>query len=182
MKIAIIGNPGSGKSSLAAKLHAITGITIYHLDQYFWKPGWQRPDRVEFAKVHKKLCDKEDGLPAEALYEGWIIEGMAVRHFDYRAEKADVIIFLDIPLWLCLYRIFKRAITCYGTVRDSSAKDCPERMPSWEFLSYVWNFNRKHKPIVESLLEKYKDEKKIFVIKNNAELNKLIKMFEAKNI
>lgn len=172
MKIAIVGNPGSGKSTLAAKLHTITDIHLYHLDQYFWKPGWQRPNRAEFAKVHHELCERDS----------WIIEGMAVRHFDYRAEKADVIIFLDIPLWLCLYRIFKRAITCYGKVRDSSAKDCPERMPSWEFLSYVWNFNRKHKPIVESLLEKYKDEKKIFVVKNNAELNKLIKKFESKAI
>ena len=43
MKIAIIGNPGSGKSTLASKLHHILGIPIYHLDQYFWKPGWQRP-------------------------------------------------------------------------------------------------------------------------------------------
>jgi len=172
MKLAIIGSPGSGKSTLAAKLHAITSIPVYHLDQYFWKPGWQRPDRAEFAKVHHELCDRNS----------WIIEGMAVRHFDYRAEKADVIIFLDIPLWLCLYRIFKRAITRYGTVRNSSAKGCPEPFPSWEFLSYVWNFNRKRKPIVESLLEKYKSQKKIFVVKNNAELNGLIKKFESKNI
>lgn len=171
MKIAIIGNPGSGKSTLAAKLHALTGIPVYHLDQYYWKPGWKRPDRAEFAKIHHELCD----------WDSWIIEGMAVRHFDYRAEKANTIIFLDIPLWLCLYRIFKRAITCYGKIRDSSAKDCPERMPSREFLNYVWNFNRKHKPIVESLLEKYKNQKEIFVVKNNTELNKLIKMFESKD-
>ncbi len=172
MKIAIIGNPGSGKSTLAQKLHSITDIPIYHLDQYFWKPGWQRPDRAKFAKVHHELCDKDP----------WIIEGMAVRHFDYRAEKADVIIFLDIPLWLCLCRIFKRVITYYGKVRDSSAEGCPERMPDREFLSYVWNFNQKHKPVVEALLEKYKNQKKIFVIRNNAELDTLIKKFKSKSI
>lgn len=168
MKIAIIGNPGSGKSTLALKLHKILHIPLYHLDQYFWKPRWQRPDRTEFAKIHYELCDKDE----------WIIEGMAARHFDYRAEKADIIIFLNIPLWLCLYRIFKRAITCYGQIRDSSAKECPERIPDFEFLSYVWNFNRKYKPIVETLLDKYKDQKKIFVIKNTTELNILIKKFE----
>lgn len=170
MKIAIIGNPGSGKSTLAAKLHTITGIPVYHLDQYFWKQG--RPDRDEFAKIHHKLCDKGS----------WIIEGMATRHFDYRAEKADVIIFLDIPLWLCLYRIFKRAFTGYGTIRDSSAQGCPERMPDREFLGYVWSFNRKHKPIIQDLLEKHKDQKKIFVITNNSELTKLIKIFESHTI
>lgn len=190
MKIAIIGNPGSGKSTLAAKIHAITGIAVYHLDQYFWKPGWQRPDRAEFEKIHHALCDKKAGPPddlsakaletAEALREDWIIEGMAVRHFDYQAAKADVIIFLDIPLWLCLWRIFKRAITCYGKVGPAAPKGCPEQMPSIEFLSYVWNFNRKHKPIIEALLEKYKDQKKIFVVKHSADLDMLIKEFESK--
>jgi len=192
MKIAIIGNPGSGKSTLATQLHTITGIPVYHLDQYFWKPGWQRPDRDEFAKIHHALCDKDDDLPAdlssiasantETVRKGWIIEGMATRHFDYRAEKADVIIFLDIPLWLCLYRIFKRAFTGYGTIRDSSAQGCPERMPDREFLSYVWSFNRKHKPIIQDLLEKHKDQKKTFVITNNKELAELIQKFESKNI
>ena len=167
MRIAIIGNSGSGKSTLAGKLHSITNIPLYHLDQYFWKPGWQRPNRDEFAKVHRELCDQEQ----------WIIEGMAVRFFDYRAERADVIIFLDIPLWLCLYRIFKRAITCFGRVRDSSAKGCPERMPDREFLTYVWNFNRKYKPIVEVLLHKYKDQKKIFVITASAQLDELVEKF-----
>ncbi len=169
MKIAIIGNPGSGKSTLAEKLHTILGIPLYHLDQYFWKPGWQRPDRAEFAKIHHALCDKDS----------WIIEGMATRLFDYRAEKADIIIFLDIPLWRCLYRIFKRAITCYGKVGPAAPKGCPERTPDREFLSYVWNFNKKHKPIVEALLQKYKDQKKIFVVKNKTDLSNLIKKFES---
>ncbi len=175
MKIAIIGNPGSGKSTLAAKLHAITGIPVYHLDQYFWKPGWERPDREEFRKIHHELCDKEAGLPAEASGVGWIIEGMAVRHFDYRAQKADVIIFLDIPLWLCLYRILKRALTRYGTVSVTAPEGCSEKIPSWEFLSYVWNFNRERKPEIESILAMYKDKKKIFVVKNDTDLKKLIK-------
>jgi len=173
MKIAIIGCPGSGKSTLATKLHNITGIPVYHLDHYFWKPGWQRLDRAEFAKIHHALCD---------IGDDWIIEGVATRHFDYRTQKADVIIFLDIPFWLCLYRFFKRSITGYGQERDSSAKGCPERMPDWNILSYMWNFNKNRKPGIEVLLQKYKNQKKIFVVKNNAEFDTLVKKFESKNI
>lgn len=66
-KIAIVGNPGSGKSTLAITLHKMLRIPLYHLDQYFWKPGWQRPDRTEFAKTHHELCDKGSGLSAIAL-------------------------------------------------------------------------------------------------------------------
>ncbi len=168
MKIAIIGSPGSGKSTLALKLHKILHIPLFHIDQYFWKPGWQRPDRQEFAKIHDQLCDAPE----------WIMEGMATRHFEYRLQKADVIIFLDTPLYVCLYRIFKRAFFNFGKVFFSSAPGCVERWPDHEFLKYVWNFNKKQKPEVMALLEKYKNDKKIFVVKNQRDLDELVKNFK----
>ena len=172
MKIAVIGNPGSGKSTLASQLHKILIIPLFHLDQYFWQPGWQRPDRDAFIKIHHQLCDGNE----------WIIEGMAARLFDYRAQQADVIIFLDIPLHVCLYRIFKRALFNFGKVCASSAKGCPEQLPSLEFLRYVWNFNKQQKPEINALLKKYHGQKKIFVVKNNDELRQLIEKFKSKNI
>lgn len=168
MKIAIIGCPGSGKSTLAFKIHTILGIPLLHLDKYFWQPGWQRPDREEFRKIHDQLCDQKE----------WIIEGMSVRLFEYRAKQADVIIFLDIPLYVCLYRIFKRALLNFGKECFSSAPGCPERLPDWEFLKYVLCFNKKYKPEVEKLLHYYKGQKKIFVVKNNVDLNEIIKKFQ----
>jgi adenylate kinase family enzyme len=170
MKITIVGCPGSGKSTLASRLHSLLKIPIFHLDQYFWQPGWQRPDRDEFIKIHAQLCDKEE----------WILEGMAIRLFDYRIKQADVVIFLDVPLYVCLYRIFKRALLDFGKVRDSSAADCPERWPDYEFLSYVWNFRKKQKPEIEALIEHYKGQKQIFVVKTKADIQNLIKYFEKK--
>ncbi len=168
MKIAIIGSPGSGKSTLAFKLHKILHIPLFHLDQYFWKPGWQRPDREEFKKIHDKLCDKSE----------WITDGMATRYFEYRLNRADIIIFLDIPLYVCLYRIFKRAFLNFGKVFFSSAPGCPEKFPDREFLRYVWNFNQKQKPEVVALLQKYGQNKKVFVIRDQNELDDWIHSFE----
>ena len=51
-RIAIIGNAGSGKSTLTQKLHTITNLPVYYLDQYFWKPGWVRTDPDEYKKIH----------------------------------------------------------------------------------------------------------------------------------
>ncbi len=186
MKIAIIGNAGSGKSTLGLQLHNILHIPLYHLDQYFWKPGWQEPDRAEFEKIHNQLCDKNE----------WIIEGMgigqvqvkekvgliATRFFEYRIKKADIVIFLDIPTYLCFYRVFKRVLVHFGHVYFSNAKGCPERGPDLKFLKFIWNFNSQRKPIIEALLQKYYTQKKVFVVKNKAEVNELIKKFESKNI
>lgn len=168
MKIAIIGNAGSGKSNIALTLHKLLHLPLYHLDQYFWKPGWVEPDPAAFEKIHHELCDTNE----------WIIEGIATRLFGHRIEKADIVIFLDIPTYRCLYRIFKRMFTHFGTVYFSSAQGCPERGPSLKFLTFVWNFNRERKPIIQDLLHKYKDRKTIFVVKNNAELHKLIETFK----
>ena len=172
MRIAIIGNCGSGKSILATKLHKILNIPVYHLDQYCWNPGWQKVDRVLFEKKHQEICDKDE----------WIIDGIARRVFEYRVQRADIVIFLDIPTWRCLYRILKRAFTCFGKVRDSSAAECFESFPSFEFLKFIVMFNKNRKPIIEDILQKYKDKKKIFVVKNNNEIRNLIKKFELKNI
>ena len=172
MKIAIIGISGSGKSTLAVKLHNILRIPLFHLDQYFWKSGWQLPDRAEFAKAHNQLCDKPE----------WIIEGMATRLFDYRLQRADVIIFLDIPLYICFYRIFKRAFLNFGKVFFSSAPGCPERFPSREFLAYVWNFNSKQKPEVMAFLQACSKDKKIFVVKEKRQLDDVIKYFASMSL
>ena len=167
MKIAIIGSPGSGKSTFALKLHQILHLPLFHIDQYFWKPGWQRPDREEFRKTHHELCDKSE----------WIIEGMAIRLFEYRLEKADIIIFLNIPWYICFYRIFKRAFTNFGKVFFSSAPGCPENFPSWDFLVYTWNFNRNQKQEIRELLALNDKNKRIFVVKNQNDLDELVKYF-----
>jgi adenylate kinase family enzyme len=164
MKVAIIGNAGSGKSTLGDILHKKLDIPLYHLDQYYWKPGWQEPDPALFEKMHHQLCDKDT----------WIIEGAAVRLFDYRASKADIIIFLDIPTWLCLYRVLKRMIMNFGRVRPSSAPGCPEIMPSIKFLKFILNFNKERKPSIEHILEKYRTTKKVFIVKNMNEIAQIL--------
>lgn len=167
MRIAVVGCPGSGKSTLALELHKILHLPLFHLDKYYWQPGWQRPDREEFKKIHHQLCDQDN----------WIIEGMATRLFDYRAAKADVIVFLDIPLYKCIYRIFKRSFFNYGKVRNTSPAGCPEKLPDIEFIKYVLSFNFKYKPVIKKELAKYKNQKNIVILKNDADIKKFLKEF-----
>lgn len=181
MKIVIIGSPGSGKSTLAYTLHDMLKLPLYHLDQYFWLPGWQRPDRAEFEKIHNALCDGEynsasSSLPSQKTQTNadWIIEGMATRYFEYRAARADIIIFLDVSRYMCFYRILKRALMHFGKEHASSPKGCPEKGPTLEFLKYIWHFNRKQKPEIEDILQKYHTQKQIFVIKNQTDYDALI--------
>ncbi len=165
-RIAIIGNAGSGKSTLAQKLSQILRLPVYHLDKYFWKPNWTQPDPEEYKKIHNELCDQEE----------WITDGMNLRLLDYRIQRADVIIFLDIPRFTCLLRITKRAIKYYGQERPTGAHKCPERI-NWafiKFLKWAWDFKANYRPKIYELLNAYKNTKKIYVLKNQQEIDQCL--------
>lgn len=171
-RIAIIGNAGSGKSTLSLKLYTITGLPVYYLDQYFWRPGWVRTNPDEYKKMHDAICDKEE----------WIIDGINLRVVEYRIQKADMVIFLDLPRYICLWRILKRTFKNYGKETQSSSKGCPERF-NWEyikFLKWVWDFNKKYPDAIRELLNRYSDQKQVYVFRSQQEVDHFIRTFKLK--
>lgn len=64
-RVLILGSPGAGKSTLASKLGACTGLPVIHLNMLYWRPGWSESDAAEFrAKVATVVRDTR-----------WIIDG-----------------------------------------------------------------------------------------------------------
>jgi len=167
-KIAIIGNAGSGKTTLSKKIAQITDLPLKHLDRYFWKPNWQEPNRKEFKKTHDLLCDQGE----------WIIEGISTKTAQYRFERADVIIFLDTSKWTCLYRISKRA--CINWNQEICAPGCKERGPTLKFLSFIWNFNKNRRQIILDMLPQYSNNK-VKIIKTKNDENQLLKLLDNLN-
>ncbi|HEV2601038.1 MAG TPA: hypothetical protein VGT41_01950 [Candidatus Babeliales bacterium] len=171
-KITIIGNAGSGKSVLARKLHTLFHLPVYHLDQYFWKPNWVMPDLNEFKIVHDELCERD----------AWIIEGMCLPLLEYRVSQADMIIFLDMPRYLCFWRIFKRFTSYYGQETPSSAKQCPEAF-NWNFLRFltvVWKFKGQDLPMIKGLLDAYASKKIVYTLQSQGEIDLFLKMVGSK--
>ncbi len=153
-RIVIIGCGGAGKSTLAREMGKITGIPVVHLDQFFWKPGWVEAMPEEF-----------DALLTVALEKPrWIMDGNYNRTMPQRLEKSDTIIYLDFSRWACLRGVLKRIITTYGRVRPDMGAGCPERL-DWEFLVWIWNFNREKREKFYRILNEH-PEKTTIVLKN----------------
>ena len=138
----IVGQPGSGKSSLAAALGRATGLPVIHIDRIHWQPGW-----VERSKAEKtRLCRE-----AEAG-ERWIFEGGHSVTWPSRLARADLLVWLDRPLGLRLWRVVKRAVTQLGRTRPDMADGCPERLRSLpEFAQYIVTTARSQRAKIERL-------------------------------
>jgi adenylate kinase family enzyme len=140
-RVLVIGSPGAGKSTFAAALARRTGLELIHLDRHYWRAGWTEPDPAEWAEEVARLTARE----------AWVMDGNYGGTLALRLARADTVIWLDFPVWLCLWRIIRRAVRYRGRVRPDMAQGCPERL-EWEFVSYTarfpWSGRRR---IVEKL-------------------------------
>ncbi|HSI36090.1 MAG: AAA family ATPase [Phycisphaerae bacterium] len=151
-RILVIGPPGAGKSTLARRLGAALGLPVVHLDRYFWRPGWVMAGREAFNRDVGRL------LEADA----WVIDGNYQRNLDLRLSRADTVVYLDLPRWRCLARVARRIFTCavLGAHRPDMPDDCPERV-DWEFIEYIWHFNRDTRPPTEACLANWPGVRRI---------------------
>ena len=162
-RVAIVGICGAGKSTLARSLGHKLDLPVIHLDAYYWQSGWQETDSDTWQKIQQELIEGDR----------WIIDGNYGSTLDIRLAAADTIIWLDFNRYLCLWRVIKRYLQYPGKVRPDMAAGCPERL-NWQFLQYVWNFSRLHRPKIVTKLAKYQTDKQIIVLRNPSQVLNLL--------
>lgn len=85
----------------------------------------------------------------------WVMDGNSTSTFDLRLPRAELVIWLRVPRRVALMGIAQRVFANYGAVRDDMAEGCPEKLPDREFLSYIWNFEKKMSPRIVAALDRY---------------------------
>ncbi len=162
-RFALIGLPGSGKSTFAAKLGKLLHIPVHHLDRHMFEPGGKKRDKQEFIAAQKAMVDEDS----------WVIEGCSFSTFEMRFARAETVIYFLLPRFVCYWRLFKRLF-------DYDKSFGGLRVFNWELLKYVWNFDREKRERIEELRRKYSElEFLVFGNQRDADqyvekLNKLI--------
>ena len=88
-KVAVFGNAGGGKSTLARRLAEVTGLPLYPLDAIQYRTGGGEVPHEEYLKKHAELLRQE----------AWIIDGFGcVASAWERFAVADTLIYIDLPL------------------------------------------------------------------------------------
>jgi len=141
-RVMIVGCAGSGKSTLAVRLGALTGLPVVHIDQLYWDADWQMRDKEDY----------RGRLTTAVATEEWIIDGSYSSTFPERLARADTLIFLDLPTWLCLWRVVMRTLKHHGRTRPDLPEGCRERF-DWDFLKWIAGYRKRTRPTVLSLIQ-----------------------------
>jgi adenylate kinase family enzyme len=133
-RVPVDGMMGSGKSTFAGALAARAGLPVVHLDLHYWKPGWVRPTDDEWRVRQRTL------LAGEA----WIIDGNYNKTLPLRLERAETVVDLDTPWWLCASRALARGVRTPGGEMPEGCEDSRNRRlgEEWGGVGRIWRRRR----------------------------------------
>lgn len=163
-RVIILGPSGTGKTTLCKRLGEKLGLTILHLDSVYWIKNWHNIDKDSFDQKMKHFLTKHSHFVIDGNY-------LSNKHFSYRLDLADTIIYLDYGQNQALKGIYKRAEDFKHQVRSDMAEGCVEGVDQ-VFLKYVAGFDRFKGKLIKSIIQKYKNKKTVLIFKSRDELNK----------
>jgi adenylate kinase family enzyme len=100
-KIAVIGTPCSGKTTLARQLANRFAVPHVELDALFHGPNWTPAPADEF----------RDSVERALSGDGWIADGnYRGKLGDLVLERADLVVWLDLPLRIIMWRLWRRTL------------------------------------------------------------------------
>jgi adenylate kinase family enzyme len=142
VKVHIIGIAGSGKSTLARSL-AAEAAQVYDLDRivYDAETLMERPTPGRDALIDE-LRNRTSCITEGAYHDLWLTPLL---------DDADVVVWLDPPLWRCLYRMVRRHFLAEMR-RDNPH---PGWLRLWRFLQYTCRSAARQRAATELLLAPY---------------------------
>ena len=97
-RILVAGTSGSGKTTLARRVAAMAGVPHTEIDALFHGPGWM-PRESFMGEV-----------TALAAQPGWVTEWQYGVARPLLLQRADLLVWLDLPLTVVMQRVVRRTV------------------------------------------------------------------------
>lgn len=79
-----------------------------------------------------------------------------------------------VPRRIALLGLLRRVSRYYGSVRPAMPEGCPEPLPNREFLSYIWNFEKRYAPLFVKQIDQHGPDVPIAVLRSHREMEALL--------
>ena len=145
-RINVVGTSATGKTTMAAALASILGVPHVELDALHWEPDWtEAPDDVLRERVRAALTG-----------DGWVVDGNYAKVRDLLWERAEAVVWLDLPLRTVLRRYLARTVRRVGR-REELWSGNRERLSThlfsrdsllWWILSTYRRRRREYPPLL----------------------------------
>jgi len=115
-RVAVFGNAGGGKSTLARQLARITGLPLYVIDKLQFKDGGVAVPHDVYLQLHREVLARDS----------WIIDGYGDTATVWeRCGVADTLVHVDLPLPVHYWWVTKRLIKGLFAGPEGWPKDSP---------------------------------------------------------
>lgn len=165
-KVAIFGNAGGGKSTLARQLADASGLPLHVLDKIKFLPGGAEVPHDQYLQQHAQLLQQPQ----------WIIDGFGcVPSTLERLAAADTLVFIDLPFATHALWVTKRMLKGLFV----NPEGWPENSPIWRssLNSYrvLWLCHRKLTPVYRRLVAEYRPSKTVHHLRSPAQVRQFLR-------
>jgi adenylate kinase family enzyme len=161
-RIVVTGMAGAGKSTFSRLLSKKTGLPVISLDLHRWNPGWVRLPVVEFLKKQRILL----------AGDRWIVDSNDVDD-DLLLQRADTLLVLATPWWICSLRAFKRGLRRPRDIQlpDGCEESLSQRLrDEWGIVLRNWRDRKSVSELELSLASRCRGRLKVHVLKSKQEM------------
>ena len=135
-RVLVNGASGAGKTFLAAELGRRLDLPHTEIDALHWGPGWT--SRPEFAS----------DVTALAVQEQWVTEYQYSQVRGVLADRADLVVWLDLGRWRVLGQVVRRTVR--RRLRRTPMWSGNVEPPLWTFLTDAdhivrWSWRTHHR-------------------------------------
>ena len=148
MRIAILGNAGGGKSTLARRLADELRLPLHEVDRLLWRPGWAPAPAEDYEAEHSRIISEDR----------WIIDGLGRRDsIAPRIARSTAIVLVDLPLWVHFWLAAERQIAWAKNDLDDRPGGLAEMPPTKALFETIWTVDRNWLPAIRNLVGEAED-------------------------